>query len=270
MAIKKSDLVFYTVVGLVVLPFVLPLAWMVTSSLRLPGLPPPRGVEWWPQPLAWSNYLAIFRLAPLGRYLFNSTLVAALGTLLTLLVASWAGFGMAQLHRPGGRATRFLLGLSVVMLLVPLTALWLGRFVIFNALGWIDSYMALLAPALMGASPFFVLLYYRAFRRVSFETFEAARLEGAGVLALWRRIAMPQVIHTTTAVAVLSFIFFWNDFLNPLIYLKSPARYTLAVGLQQLQQLDRTNWPLLLAGAVVMTVPVIGLFLLVQRYLLNE
>jgi multiple sugar transport system permease protein len=262
-----SQASFYLTATLVALPFVLPLAWMIASSLRTPGLPPPRGVEWIPQPLAWSNYSAIFSMVPLARYLFNSVLVSGLAVAITLLVASWAGFGMAQLG-PGAR--RFLLAISVGLLMVPITALWLTRFLLFDALGWIDTYLALLAPALMGSSPLFVLLFYWAFRRLEPETYEAARLEGAGPWTIWRRVGLPQVRPTMAAVASLTFILYWNDFINPLIYLKSQARYTLAVGLQQLQQLDRTNWPLLLAAALVMTLPVVLLFIITQRYYLQD
>lgn len=174
---------------------------------------------------------------------------------------------MAQL---GPLARRRLVVFSVGLLMVPLTALWLARFVLFARLGWTDSYLALLAPALMGSSPFFVLLFYWAFRRLPVELFEVARLEGAGPFTVWRRIALPLTRPTTAAVAVLTFILYWNDFINPLLYLKSPQLYTLAIGLQQLQQLNRTNWPLLLAGSVVMTLPIIILFLLVQKHLLAE
>ena len=257
---------YYLVATTIALMFVLPLAWMVSSSLRTPGLPPPRGIEWLPRPLAWGNYAAIFQLIPLARYILNSVLVAGLGVVFTLLFASWAGFGMSQL---GPSSRRRLIVLSVGLLMIPLTALWLSRFVMFTELSWIDSYLALLAPSIMGSSSFFVLLLYWAFRRIPAELFEAARLEGAGPLKIWRRVAMPLVRPTTAAVAMLTFILYWNDFINPLLYLKSPRLYTLAVGLQQLQQLDRTNWPLLLAGSVVMTLPVIGLFLLVQKKFLS-
>ena len=258
---------FYLVATLVVLPFVLPLIWMISSSLRLPGLPPPRGIEWLPQPLAWENYRTIFQWIPLGRYLLNSLFIASTAVLVTLLVASWAGFGMAQ---QGYQIRRLLLILSIGLLIMPLTAVWLARFVLFDTLGWIDTYLPLLAPALMGSNPFFMLLFYWAFRRVPSELYEVARLDGAGPLTVWWRVGMPLVRPTIAAVAVLTFILYWNDFINPLIYLKSQHLYTLAIGLQQLQQLDRTNWPLLLAAAVVMTVPVIVLFLLIQRFLLQQ
>jgi multiple sugar transport system permease protein len=262
-----NALPFYLIATVIAIVFILPLIWMVASSLRTPGLPPARGVEWLPHPLAWSNYVTIFQLIPMARYILNSLLVAGLAVLLTLVFASLAGFGMSQL---GSRTRRRLLVLSVGLLMVPLTALWLARFVLFASLDWTDTYLALWAPTLMGSSPFFVLLFYWAFRRIPVELFDAARLEGATPLAAWRRVALPLTRPTFTTVAVLTFIMHWNDFINPLLYLKSPRLYTLAVGLQQLQQLSRTNWPYLLAGAVVMTLPVIILFLFVQKQLLAE
>ena len=260
-------LVFYLVASAIVLAFALPLVWMLVASLRTPGLAPPRGVEWLPQPLSWSNYPALFKLLPLGRYFLNSLILCGLAVGFTLLIASWAGFGMAQLGR---RARRWLLLLSIGILMAPLMVVWLARYVLIARLGLVDSYLGLLAPALMGSSPLFVLLFYWGFRRMPVELFEAARLEGAAPLSIWRRVAMPLARPTTATVAVLTFILYWNDFINPLIYLKSQSLYTLAIGLQQLQQLDRTNWPLLLAAALVMTLPVVLLFIITQRYYLQD
>lgn len=247
--------------------FGLPLLWMLSASLRQPGLPPPRVFEWLPRPLAWGNYAEIFQMLPLARYALNSLLVAGLAVPLTLLTASWAGLAMAQLP---GRDRRRLVLLSVALLMVPITALWLTRYVFFTWLGLTNSYGALLAPALMGTSPLFVLLFYWAFRRVPAELYEAARLEGAGSLTIWRRLAMPLARPTVVAVAVLTFLVYWSDFISPMLYLKSQALYTLPLGVQQLRQLDRGNWPLLMAAAVVMTAPAVLGFLAVQRYFLGE
>jgi multiple sugar transport system permease protein len=123
---------------------------------------------------------------------------------------------------------------------------------------------------LMGSSPLFVLLYYWTFRRIPKAMYEVARLYGATLLQVWARIAMPMAWPTTVAVAVLSFVLYWSDFISPLLYLKSESRYTLPVGLQTLQQLDATNWPLLMAGVAIMTAPVFLLFLMVQRYFWPE
>jgi len=243
--------------------FVLPLVWVLSASLRAPGQPPPRTIEWVPNPIAWSNYLRVFDLVPLGTYVANSILVVAIAVPLTVVTASWAGFAMAQM---ASRTRRQLVVLAIMLLMVPITALWLTRFVIFRHLGLIDTPGALIAPAIMGTSPLFVLLFYWTFRRIPSEVFAAARLDGAGLLQLWAIVAMPLAWPTTAAVAVLTFALFWSDFISPLIYLKTEANYTLPVGVQILQQLDSTNWPLLMAGAVLMTGPILLMFLLVQRY----
>ncbi|MCC6191103.1 MAG: carbohydrate ABC transporter permease [Anaerolineales bacterium] len=247
--------------------FLLPLVWMASGSLRQPGLPPPRALEWLPTPAEWANYRRIFELLPLGRYLLNSVVVAGLAVPITLLAASWAGFALAQMST---RAQPRLVLLALALLLVPITALWLARMALFNWLGWVDSYAALLAPALMGTSPLFVLLFYWAFRRQPAELVESARLDGAGAFAIWWSVALPLARSTVVAVALLTVLVYWSDFINPLLYLRSQHLYTLPVGVQQLQQHDRGNWPLLMAAAVVMATPAVLLFAAVQRYFLGQ
>jgi multiple sugar transport system permease protein len=247
--------------------FVVPLFWVVAFSLRQTTLPPPARIEWIPAPLVWANYARIFEIIPLGLYARNSLIVVALAVPVTLVVASWAGFAIAQL---GQRTRRRLVLLAIILLMVPVTSLWVTRYLLFTRLGLIDSIWALVAPAFMGSTPFFVLLFYWTFRRIPLELFESARLDGAGALGVWASIAMPLARPTTVAVGVLAFSLYWSDFLNPLLFLKSDARYTLPVGLSLLKEMDETNWPLLMAGAVVMTAPVVLLFLLVQRYFWPE
>lgn len=242
--------------------FVVPLFWLVAGSLRQPGLPPPRGFEWWSGTLAWSNYQRLATVVPLGRYALNSVLVVLMAVPLTLLTASWAGLAMAQLS---GRLRRGLLVLAVLLRLVPVTALWLTRFLLLARLGLVDHLWALVVPALMGSSPFYVLLYYWTFRRVPRAVFESARLDGASPLRIWATVALPLARPTTVTVAILAFVLYWRDFIGPLLYLRSEQRYTLPVGLQLLQQLVRTDWPILLAGCVVLTLPIVLLFMLAQR-----
>ena len=258
---------FHAVSILISALFILPLVWMASASLRQPGLPPPRTIEWWPEPLTWSNYTRIFEMLPLGRYIFNSLLVAGIAVPITLVTASLAGFAMTQLNRRGRES---LLGLSVVLLIVPTVAVWVARFILFRTLGLFNSYAALLAPALMGSSPLFVLLFFWSFRRIPRELYDAARMDGAGPLEIWWRVALPLSGATVIVVGILTFLLYWGDFTTPLFYLKSQTLYTLPVGLRQLQELDRTNWPLLLAGAMVMTLPSVLLFGIVQRFFLPE
>jgi multiple sugar transport system permease protein len=191
--------------------------------------------------------------------------VVAAAVPLTVLFASWAGFAMTRLSR---RATGMLVALTLVTLMVPLTALLVSRFAIFRILRLTDTYVPLIAPSLLGTTPFYVLLFYWSFRRLPAELFEACRLEGMGPVATWRRVAMPLVRPVT--VAVLAFVFTWSNFLDPLIYLFDERKFTVPLGLRSLATLDRSNYPLFLAGAVAATAPVIGAFLYVQRFFLQE
>jgi multiple sugar transport system permease protein len=243
--------------------FVGPIIWVLTNSLRPVGLPPPRTLEWLPDSLAWSNYVEIFRIVPLGQQVGNSLFVSTIGAALTLVTASWAGFAMAQMP---ARARRWLVTLAIALLLIPGTAVWLPRYVLFTSIGIIDTYLALFAPAVMGTKSLFALMFYWTFRRIPLEIFESARLEGAGALTIWRRIALPAALPTALAVLLLTFTHYWSDFVDPLLFLKSEERYTLTIGLRMLQQMDMTNWSLLLAAAVVMIAPVLLVYLVLQQF----
>ncbi len=257
---------FALLVGVTAL-FLVPLLWVVSASLRAPGLPPPRTIEWFPDPVSFAAWERLFTLLPFGRYLGNSLLVVAVAVPLSLLSASMAGFAMAQLAAP---LRRSLVVVSVVLLLVPVTALWLTRFLLFDAAGITGSPLALVAPAIMGGSPLFVLLYFWAFRRVPPELVEAARLEGAGAISTWWRVGVPLVGPTSVAVGVLAFLLFWSDFISPTLYLRTDEWATLTIGLRQLQQLDRSDWPMLMAGAVLLAVPAVLLFAVAQRRFLRD
>lgn len=264
---NKGDWLRHLAALLIAVVFVLPLYFMLSGSLRKAGLPPPRYPELIPSPFAWGNFERAFDLVDIPRYTLNSMIVVAFAVPLTVLTASWAAFAMVRLSRRWAGA---LIVVSLVALMVPLTALLVPRFVIFKHLDLINTYVPLIAPAIMGTSPFYVLLYYWSFKRLPPELFEAARLEGLGPLAIWRRVAMPLVRPVTVAVAVLAFVFTWGNFLDPLIFLRDQEKFTVPLGLRALATLDRTNFPLLLAGSVAATLPVLLAFLYVQRYFLQE
>ncbi|GAB4126290.1 MAG: carbohydrate ABC transporter permease [Roseiflexaceae bacterium] len=241
--------------------FVAPLAWVLITSLRPVG-PPPQALTWPAEQIAWQNYVAIFELIPLARYLLNSLIIVGVAVPLTLTIASLAGFAMSQLP---ARTRYLLLAIAVVLRMIPISALWLPRFLLFVQLQLIDTYWALIAPVWMGSSPFFILIFYWGFRRMPQAWIESARLDGLGPLGIWWRIALPNAWPALIAVGVLTFAQYWGDFMSPLIYLKSEQRYTMAVGVRTLQQLDLNNWPLMMAGTVVMILPIVVLFILVQR-----
>lgn len=264
---KLKTIAHHTAAFSVTLLFLLPLLWMVVMSLRNPALPPPRTIEWWPSDPHWSNYSDIFNILPLARYIGNSFLLIAVALPVTVLTASWAGFGMSQLpHKP----RRFLFLLSAVMLMVPGTAVWIFRFQILQTFGLIDSLWALIIPAFAASSPLFVLLYYWSYRQIPANIFESARLDGGSAFTLWRRMAQPLARPTTVGVTILTFVLYWNDFVTPVLYIYNTDLYTMPIGLQILKQYESDSWPYLMAGSVVTIVPIILLFILLQRSFLNN
>ena len=225
--------------------FLLPLLFMILAAFRPAGSPLTSSL--WPIPPTVDNFRKLFVVLPMGRYTLNSLFVVAAAVPLTVLTASWAGFAMARLPRPAQR--RWVL-LSFLVLMVPGVALWSSRFILYSRTGLGGTLWTLIVPAFMGTSPFFVLMFYRAFRRIPTAVYDSARLDGAGVLATWGRVALPMARPTAVAVAALAFILYWGDYISPLLYLGDAGRYTLPVGLQLLEQLGRSNYPLLLAGAL--------------------
>ncbi len=252
--------------GAVLFVFAFPLLWMCSYSLRSTDLPSPIQFELFVLPLAWDNYARVLNTLPLTRYLWNSVLVVGAAVPLTLIAASWAGLALTQVS---ARVRVALLLMSIALLLVPAPALWLPRFILYTRLGWINTLFALIAPALMGSSPFYVIMFYIAFARVPIDLIESAQLEGANLLQVWSRVALPLARPTLVAVAVLSFVFYWSNFIDPFLYLRSEANFTLPVGIQTLQAVMRSNWPLLMAAAVMMAAPVLVVFLLAQRLFLQ-
>lgn len=244
-----------------------PLAFLVTGSLRRAGLPPPKGVELIPEGAGFSSYGRVAEELPLGLLVRNSVVVVAIAVPLTMLVASWAGFALAQLPR---RVRRPVVALTLALLMVPLPMLWVARFALYLRLGVLDTLVPLVAPALAATTPFTVLLAYRAFVRVPPSLFEAARLEGASALRTWWSVGLPLVRATTTAIGAIAFAFHWGNFLDALLYVQSQGQRTLPLGVGELTQLDVTDYPVLLAGAVILALPPLLVLLAAQRPLLSS
>lgn len=263
---KILTVLHYVVAFVVALIFILPLYWAFVLSLGAPGAPVDT-VQWWPSAFNFSNYLEIFSLVPMKRYLINSLLVVAAAVPITLLFSSLAGFGISQLPDP---LRTQVLQLTITMLLIPSAAVWLFRYQILNWMGLLDSLWALILPSFAASNPLFVLLFYWAFRRIPPDMYDAARLDAAGAWTLWSQLAMPLVHPTSVGVIVLTFIMYWSDFVGPVLYIFNPQHYTLAVGMQLINQLGNQNYALIMAAAVFITGPVLVMFFLLQRFFLTD
>lgn len=252
---------------LVSIVFILPLYWAVIASVREAGAPPPATIAWWEPDPHWENFAAVFEIVPMAKYMGNSLLVVAGAVPITLFVSSLAGFAVSQIAQ---QTRDWVINLSVAMLLIPSAAVWLFRFQLLVWLGLLDSLWALIVPAFAASSPLFVLLFNWNYRRIPAETFDAARLDGAGAWTTWWRVALPLSRPTLIGVTVLAFVLYWSDFISPVLYIYNPDWYTMPIGLQLLNQVGSTNWPVLMAGSLIMTAPVLVLFLLLQRFFLHD
>ena len=241
--------------------FLLPLALLVAGSLREigPGAPVP---DLLPARPTLENYGSAFDAVDLARQAWNSTLVAIVVVPLSVIVAASAGFAMARLPTV---PRRLLVAVSLVGAMVPLSMLIVGRFTLFRSLGVTDTYLPMIATGLIGGSPFNVLLFYLAFRRMPAELFDAARLDGASPGRMLVRVALPGARNVTLAVAVLAFAASWGNVLEPLVYLADERLHTLPLGLRSLATLDLPNQPIMLAGAVLSLLVPVGMLFVVQR-----
>lgn len=242
--------------------FVSPLLFMAFGSLRPPGLPPPDGFALWPERFSIETYRFVFLFIPLGKQMLNSMFVVLVAVPLTVLIASWAGFAIASTR---GRVRHLLVVVTVGAMMVPVTALWVPRFVLLRSIGLTDTLWSLIMPALMATSPFYVLVFALAYSRIPKQIYEAASLDGWSPFQIWRRVAFPLAKPAAFAVAVLAFVAHWSNFVDALLYVSDPALATVPLGLRSLQTLEPANFPLLLAAAAMATLPPIAAFVLVQR-----
>ena len=238
-----------------------PLAWMVSVSFMASGqanvFPPPL----LPRAPTLDAYRALFSRMGMARYFANSVLVSVAITGLSLLVNAMAGYAFAKL-RFRGRERLFQLLLAA--LVIPAQVAMLPLFLLMKQLGLVNSYAGVVVPAL--ATVFGIFLVRQYARSIPDELIEAARLDGAGELRIFFGIVLPLLKPVLVTLAIFTFMAAWNDFMWPLIVLTDQAHYTLPVAMASLSREHIMDVEMMMAGAVVTVVPVLALFLLLQRY----
>jgi multiple sugar transport system permease protein len=237
--------------AIVVVVFVAPFAILALGSLRPEGLPPPRAIELPPDPTL-ANYSRVADLVAFRRMALNSVWVAAVVVPLSLVVASWAGFAAARIDR---RAALVIVMVAVVALSVPATSLAVGRAVVYRWIGVAGGPLPLVAPALLGTTPLAVLVFAWRYRTLPAHTWDLAREVGLSPIATWWRVAVPQTWSVTSAVAALVFVLTWGNVLDPLFYVPDPRWATLPLGVRTLASLPPPSQPVMLAAAVMATIP---------------
>jgi len=240
---------------------ILPFLWVVSTSLKTSPEVFAYPVVWVPDTVRWDNYPMVLELLPFGRYLFNTAFVTTSVTILEVVTASLAAFAFARL-RFRGRDRLFLLYLGTLM--IPGQVTLIPNFLLMRWFGWIDTYLALIVPAAFSAFGTFLLRQF--FLSIPRELEEAARVDGASPFRVYWQIIMPLSGPALATFAVFSFMTQWNAFLWPMIVTQSEGTRTLTVGLRFFQDELVTQFNYLMAGTVMSIVPVLVLFLALQRY----
>jgi multiple sugar transport system permease protein len=243
---------------------VIPFLWMLTLSLKPAALThqPPHLI---PTHFEVANYEKAWQAAPFARYYLNSIVMTAGITLGQVLLSSLAAYAFARLKFPG-RDALFMVFLATMM--VPFYVILIPSYLIIDWLGWIDSYAALIVPRMVSAFGIFLLRQY--YRGIPRELDEAAMIDGASRLGIWWRIILPLSGPGLATLGIFAFMFAWNDFLWPLVVINDPDMRTVQLGLAMFQGRYGTQWTLLMAGTVTATLPTLLVFLIGQRWFIQN
>jgi multiple sugar transport system permease protein len=243
----------------------LPLAWMLITSIQT--LPesrhfPPQLI---PSGIHWQNYPDAWNAAPFGRFFLNSLLVTTVSVAGNVVFCSLAGYAFARLHF-FGRDVLFVVLLATLM--VPFQVTMIPTFLIVKDLGLVNSLGALMVPNLV--SPFGIFLLRQFFRTLPVELEEAARIDGCSRLGVLFRVVIPLSAPALATLAIVTFLWTWNDFLWPLIVISSTSHSTVQLGLASFQGAHQTNWTLLMAGNMMALAPMLIVFVAAQRWFVQS
>jgi len=244
--------------GVVLLPFI----WMVSTSFKAPGEIFIQPTRWIPRDIRWQNYVEAMSALNFAEMYLNTTVITVTVTVGQVLSASLVGFGFARLRAPG-RDVLFLLLISTMLL--PEQVTLIPQFIIFRTLGMVDTWAPLIVPSWLGVYAFYVFLCRQFFLTLPLELDDAAKIDGASYLAIYWRIILPLSTPVLATVAVFSFLYRWNDFLHPVIYLTDQHKYTLSLGLALFRDYNGIQWHWLMAASIATMLPCLVVFGIAQR-----
>jgi multiple sugar transport system permease protein len=242
--------------------FIVPWIWMISTSLKNPqelALWPP---VWIPNPIRWDNYVLAFQQAPFLRYTLNTLTIAVPAVIGAVISNSLVAYGFARIQWPG-RNIVFALVLATLML--PGFVTFIPLYITFRKLNWINTYLPLIVPSFLG-NAFFIFLLRQFFLRLPEELSDAARVDGASEWTIFSRIMLPLARPAIAVVALFQFIGSWNDYFGPLIYLSDKSKYTISLGIANMQSsYGFSNFAWIMAATTMSVIPIIVLFFFAQR-----
>lgn len=264
---RRFNPLFWIVLVVLTIIFLGPLLAIVFTSLKTGVETRTTPISFLPREWTLQAYQTLFApdsQSPLGVWFANSLMSATAHAVLVVIVASMAGYALARMNFPG---KRIVFAMVISTLFVPGFIFMMPNFLILNSLGWLDTLWALIVPGAAGA--FGVFFMRQFFFSLPVELEESARIDGAGPFRTFVSIVLPNAKPAVVTLAVLSFLANWNDFIWPIYVLFSPERLTLPVGLSKLQGAYTINYPVIMAGACLAAFPVLVVYSLSQRYIIE-
>ncbi len=264
---RLSPFIRHGLLILTSLIFLLPFYWMVVSALKSNAQIFARPMQWWPNPVHWSNLpdTITYSQFPYFRLLWNSTYYSGAVAIGTVLSCTAVGYGFARLRFPG-RDTLFAITLGTMM--IPPIVTFIPTYVLFSELNLTGTYAPLIIPYFLG-NGFFIFMMRQFFMGIPWELSDAARLDGAGEFRIFWEIMLPLVKPALMVVAVFSLLYTWHDFFGPLIYLQDRDTFPLSLGLYAFRGQRASEWGLIMMGSLLTTLPMIIVFMFTQRYFLQ-
>ena len=247
--------------------FLFPFFWMVSAALKTKEQLFRVPIEWIPNPAQWNNFLIALDYPgfPYFRLLWNSVFYAGLVAVGTVLSCAAVGYGFARLKFPG---RDILFAITLATLMVPPIVTYIPQYILFAKLHLTGSYIPLIFPKFLGDA-FFIFMIRQFYLSIPWDLSDAARIDGANEFRIFWEIMLPLVRPALVVVAVFSLLYTWHDFFGPLIYLQDREMYPLTLGLFAFQGQRTLEWPLIMAGATLTTLPMIIVFLFTQRYFIR-
>lgn len=256
-------LMAYGAASLMAAGLAMPFVWMVATALKSPAELYATPPSWWPEVMQWGNFAEAWHAAPFGRFYVNSIVTGVAATALQVGFAALMAYAFAYLPMPG---KPLLFGAILATMMIPEEMKLVPNYLTMRQLGWVDTYWALIVPPAAHAFPVFVLV--QQFRMLPRELLESARIDGAGHLRCLLHIVVPMSRAVFAAVVLMAFLGRWNDFLWPLVVTNRTAMRTLPIGLAYLKESVEggTQWHILMAGTILVIIPLLTLYVLAQRH----
>jgi multiple sugar transport system permease protein len=261
---RRHDYLVFLIMVIIALFLLLPFLWVLLTSIKPESEVFSR--NFLPRSIHLDNYIRLFHKMPFLQYLRNSVFITGVSVLGVVLSSSLVGYAFGCID---WRGRNLLFYCVIATMMLPMQVTMIPVFVIFKQLGWLNSFKPLTIPMFLGGGAFNIFLMRQFFMTVPKSLLDAARIDGCTELAIYRRIILPLSRPALATVAILTFMFTWNDFLGPLIYLSDKAKGTLALGLGQLAGQQQPEWAALMAASVLLMLPVIVIFFFFQKYFIQ-